>query len=71
MRRDIAEHDTIKQAITGADAVIVATEWPEIIVLPPAEFKQAMRGDVIVDAVNRLDAESFRALSFVYLGVGR
>ncbi len=71
LRRDIAEHDTIKQAITGADAVIVATEWPEIIVLPTAEFKQAMRGDVIVDAVNRLDAESFRALGFVYLGVGR
>lgn len=71
LRRDIAEFDTIEQAIADTDAVIIATEWPEIMALPPERYQQEMNGSVIVDGVNQLNAERFRTLGFTYIGVGR
>ena len=36
-------------ALTGADALVLVTEWNEFRVLPPARLRELMRGDVVVD----------------------
>jgi UDPglucose 6-dehydrogenase len=58
-------------ALEGADAAVVVTEWPELRELDWAEAHRAMRGDVVVDGRNLLDADEMRSLGFVYEGVGR
>jgi UDPglucose 6-dehydrogenase len=39
----------------GADAVVVATEWPEFRALSPAVITSRMRGRLILDAGRFLD----------------
>lgn len=56
---------------TGADAVVVVTEWPEYVGLDWARVAQLVRRRVIVDGRNCLDADLLVGLGFTYLGVGR
>jgi UDPglucose 6-dehydrogenase len=63
--------DTVAAALQGADAVLVATEWPEFAALEPAGMAELMRGRVIVDARNVIDKEAAAAAGFDYRGVGR
>lgn len=58
-------------AARGADAVVVATEWPELASLDLAVLKKAMRGDVLVDGRGLFAPEAARALGFDYYGFGR
>ena len=57
-------------AADGADVLLVATEWPEFQQVAPVAVKEVMRGSVVVDARNTLDAEEVRAAGLSYLGVG-
>jgi UDPglucose 6-dehydrogenase len=59
------------EAVTGADAAVIVTEWPQLLELPSEETRQAMRHPLIVDGRNLLDADTVRALGFAYEGVGR
>ena len=59
------------EALDGADAAVVVTEWPEVRELDWAEAAKRMRGNVIVDGRNLLDPGELRALGFAYEGVGR
>ena len=59
------------EALDGADAAVVVTEWPEVRELDWAEAATRMRGNVIVDGRNLLDPGELRALGFAYEGVGR
>jgi UDPglucose 6-dehydrogenase len=59
------------EAVTGADAAVIVTEWPQLLELPSEETRQAMRHPLIVDGRNLLEADSVRALGFAYEGVGR
>lgn len=59
------------QAVQGADAVVIATEWPEFARLDFAEVRRAMRGDTILDARNMLDPVSLEGSGLRYLAVGR
>jgi len=58
-------------AVAGADAVLVATEWPEFAALDPARLAAVMRGTLVVDARNLLDREAVAAAGLRYRGVGR
>jgi UDPglucose 6-dehydrogenase len=58
-------------AAAGADAVIVATEWPEFAALDPVRVAAAMRGTLVVDARNLLDREAVAAAGLRYRGMGR
>lgn len=64
-------HDTALEALTGADAAIVVTEWPQLQQLPWQQAKEVMRQAVVFDGRNMLDAEAVHAAGFTYLGVGR
>jgi UDPglucose 6-dehydrogenase len=59
------------EALTGADAAVIVTEWPELKELPLAEARAAMRRPLIVDGRNMLDPEAVQAAGIAYEGIGR
>jgi UDPglucose 6-dehydrogenase len=59
------------ECVRDADAVVLVTEWQEFRELDWAEVASAMRGDVIIDGRNALDADAIRAAGLRYDGVGR
>jgi len=56
---------------TGADALLVVTEWDEFRQLDLDRIKSLMRRPVIVDGRNIFDPRTMRERGFVYRGVGR
>jgi UDPglucose 6-dehydrogenase len=59
------------EAITGADAAVIVTEWPELLQLPTEDARAAMRHPLIIDGRNLLDPATVRAAGFAYEGIGR
>jgi UDPglucose 6-dehydrogenase len=66
---DIVE--TAMEALDGADAAVVVTEWPEIRELDWGEAASRMRTRLVVDGRNALDPAAIRALGFEYEAIGR
>jgi len=66
---EIAE--SVFEALDGADAAVVVTEWPELRELDWAEAGLRMRNRLVIDGRNFLDPARLRALGFAYEGVGR
>ena len=62
---------SVADAVRGADAAVIVTEWPELQKLASSEVRDAMRTPLIVDGRNLLDAEAARAAGFAYEGIGR
>jgi UDPglucose 6-dehydrogenase len=62
---------TVLDALDGADAAVVVTEWPELLELDWAAAGERMRNRVIVDGRNLLDPKALQALGFTYEGIGR
>jgi UDPglucose 6-dehydrogenase len=58
-------------AVDGADAVVLVTEWPEFAELDWGEVKRRMRTPIVIDGRNFLDREALRAAGFTYEGIGR
>jgi UDPglucose 6-dehydrogenase len=58
-------------AVAGADAVVLVTEWPEFGDLDFAGVATAMRGRLVVDGRNFLDPGAVSAAGLTYEGVGR
>ncbi len=67
----VALAETILDAVTGADAAVIVTEWEHLRELPSPEIRDAMRNPLVIDGRNMLDPEVVRAAGFVYEGVGR
>jgi UDPglucose 6-dehydrogenase len=63
--------DSPLEAVTGADAAVIVTEWAQLLDFPSEESRRAMRHPLIVDGRNLLDPETARALGFAYEGTGR
>ncbi len=61
------EYDALK----GADALAVVTEWPQFKDLDLKRAKKLMRTAVILDGRNVFDPEVARKYGFDYAGVGR
>jgi UDPglucose 6-dehydrogenase len=59
------------EAVDGADAVVLVTEWPEFAELDWSEVKRRMRTPIVIDGRNFLDREALRAEGFTYEGIGR
>ncbi|TMK79919.1 MAG: nucleotide sugar dehydrogenase [Actinobacteria bacterium] len=62
---------TVLDAVRGADAAVIVTEWPELEGLPTLEVREAMRTPLLVDGRNLLEPEAVRAAGFQYEGIGR
>jgi UDPglucose 6-dehydrogenase len=63
--------DSPLETVTGADAAVIVTEWPQLLTLASAETRGAMRQPIIVDGRNLLDPDEARAAGFAYEGIGR
>lgn len=57
-------------ALRGADAALIATEWPEFAALPWAELGAAMRRPLVIDGRRLVDGDTLRRAGFTYLAVG-
>lgn len=58
-------------AVTGADVLLVATEWTEFASVDMRRVAAAMKGYRVVDARNLLDPAAVRAAGLDYWGLGR
>jgi len=64
--------DSALEALDGADAAVLVTEWPEFAELDWAgDVKHRMATPFVVDGRNFLDREALRAAGFTYEGIGR
>jgi UDPglucose 6-dehydrogenase len=63
--------DSALDALEGADAAVLVTEWPEFRELDLARVAEAMNGNVIVDGRNFLDPQAATAAGLIYTGIGR
>jgi UDPglucose 6-dehydrogenase len=59
------------EAVAGADAVVLVTEWPEFGELDFKAIASTMRGRLVVDGRNFLDPGAVGAAGLTYEGVGR
>ncbi len=58
-------------AVSSADALVIATEWPEFASADLAEVATVMKGRVLIDARNLLDPAAAASNGFSYVSVGR
>jgi UDPglucose 6-dehydrogenase len=58
-------------ALDGADALVVLTEWQEYRVLDEAQLLKRMRGRVVIDARGLYEPARMRAAGFAYDAIGR
>ncbi len=63
--------DSVLEAVRGADAAVIVTEWPALRELVTAEVRDAMARPLVVDGRNLLDPEAAAAAGFEYEGIGR
>ena len=59
------------EALEGADALVVVTDWNEYRHPDFARIRKALKRPVVVDGRNLYDPERMRALGFTYLSIGR
>ena len=58
-------------ALEGADAVVIVTEWEEFGNLDWGKAASRMAGKLVIDGRNFIDPEVVRAAGFDYEGIGR
>ncbi|MDP5208484.1 UDP-glucose/GDP-mannose dehydrogenase family protein [Microbulbifer sp. 2205BS26-8] len=63
--------DSKNDALQGADALIIATEWQQFKALNTGELKAALKTPVIFDGRNQYELDELREAGFEYYCVGR
>ena len=58
-------------AVQGADAVVLVTEWKEFLALDWAQVGERMAGSLVLDGRNALDPRAIAAAGLTYEGIGR
>ena len=69
--KDISYADSSYAALTGADALLVVTEWNEFREPDHARMRKLMRTPVIFDGRNIYNPEQMRGHGFTYVSMGR
>jgi UDPglucose 6-dehydrogenase len=62
---------SLAEAARDADAVLIATDWPEFVELDFAWLRGLVSTPLLVDARNCLDPAAITAAGFHYEGIGR
>jgi UDPglucose 6-dehydrogenase len=62
---------SVADAVRGADAAVIVTEWEELKGLASEDVRTSMANPLIVDGRNLLDPEATRRAGFAYEGSGR
>jgi UDPglucose 6-dehydrogenase len=63
--------ESLEDALDGADAAILVTEWPEFAEADWASLRDRMANPLLIDGRNFLDPEKVREAGFTYEGIGR
>jgi UDPglucose 6-dehydrogenase len=58
-------------AITGADALVIVTEWNQFRALDMEKVKQLLKAPKVADLRNIYEPADMREMGFEYIGVGR
>jgi UDPglucose 6-dehydrogenase len=67
----VVQVETVEEALAGADAAVLVTEWPQLGDVDWRAAAAAMRTPVLVDGRNMLDPAAMREAGFTYEGIGR
>jgi len=67
----IAFANSAGEAVDGADAVVIVTEWDEFRALDLAEIAGRMRGKMLIDLRNIYDRVDAEGAGLSYRGIGR
>jgi UDPglucose 6-dehydrogenase len=59
------------QALEGADALVVVTEWKEFRSPDFERMKSLLRRPIVIDGRNLYDPATVRAAGLEYCGIGR
>ena len=70
-RNDLQLVDDRMEALNGADALVICTEWTEFRTVDFAALKAALRFPVIVDGRNVFEPKAVKDAGLMYYGVGR
>jgi UDPglucose 6-dehydrogenase len=62
---------SVADAVRGADAAVIVTEWDELRGLASEETRTSMANPLIIDGRNLLDPVETRLAGFTYEGIGR
>jgi UDPglucose 6-dehydrogenase len=60
-----------RDALHGADAVVLVTEWKQYRALDPVETGALVREKLLIDGRNVLDPDRWRQAGWTYRGMGR
>src|SRR5262249_26526414 len=58
-------------ALSGADALVVVTDWNEYRHPDFGRIKETLRSPIVVDGRNLYSVEKMRAMGFRYASIGR
>ena len=70
-RKDLVLAEHRMDALDGADALVICTEWKEFRVVDFEAIKAALHTPVIVDGRNIYEPSAVNAAGLLYFGVGR
>ncbi|MBN2799631.1 MAG: UDP-glucose/GDP-mannose dehydrogenase family protein [Deltaproteobacteria bacterium] len=59
------------EAVDGADALVLVTEWDHFLTVDPEEVSRRMRGDLVFDGRNALKPDAWTGAGLRYRCVGR
>jgi len=71
MGEKIKYYPTPYEAAEGADAILIATEWPEFRSPDFEKLSSILKNKVIFDGRNLYDVNSMKQLGFTYISIGR
>jgi UDPglucose 6-dehydrogenase len=67
----ISYHNTPYEAAQGAQAILIATEWPEFRAPDFERLGSMMKSKVIFDGRNLYDLQEMTDAGFTYISIGR
>jgi UDPglucose 6-dehydrogenase len=70
-KRSITYARSAYDALKGADALLVVTEWNEFREPDFARMKKLLKAPVVLDGRNIFDPKQIRGLGFTYSSIGR
>ncbi len=71
LRKNVAVKNSLTATVSGADAVFIATDWPEFVKYGLVKLAKKMRGSLFIDAVNSYTIDDVKEAGLQYVGVGR
>jgi UDPglucose 6-dehydrogenase len=60
-----------EEAVAGADAAVLVTEWASIVGLDWEALRSTMRSPIVIDGRNALDPDAMAAAGYAFEGIGR